>query len=452
MERVHRELALFLRSHGVRRDARMLVAVSGGGDSVALLHALLALGQRVAAGHVHHGLRGAAADADLAFVATLSHALGVPFVHARVDAATRDGRSPEARARTLRYAALEELRADGGFAHIATAHQREDQAETLLFRALRGTGIGGLASIRPSLDGGRVLRPLLALSRAELRDYLAARGLAHREDASNADLSIPRNRLRAEVLPVLESIQPGATAHLAALALRAAEADDSLREPLDSDFAAFAHGGDGGLWLDPVALAGLDSGRRRRAIVEIASRAGLRETLSVKHVERIDAFLARAEPGRKLSLPGGCVLLRDRVKFWLGPATGPHFPTPVCVELPRDGALEFPERGFRLSWHACEVPAPPSALLRLPARPDERLIARSPLSDDRVFARGRERPLKEVFASARWGRDTQARALIIERGGEIVWIPGLLRRATKEIDAHRFELRAERLPSPSQNC
>src|SRR5215510_11736256 len=173
---VHRELGRFLRAHGVARTSPVLVAVSGGADSIALLHALLALGQRVGAAHVHHGLRGAEADRDEAFVAGECRALGVPFRAARVDARQRDGDSPEARARRLRYRALESLRAAGGFAHLATAHQKDDQAETVLLRALRGTGPAGLAAIRPALDGRRVLRPLLELRRAELAAYLAERG------------------------------------------------------------------------------------------------------------------------------------------------------------------------------------------------------------------------------------------------------------------------------------
>ena len=167
---------------------------------------------------MHHGLRGAEADGDLAFVARLTRALGVPFSSARVDAAARDGRSPEARARALRYAALEQLRVRRGCAHIATAHHRDDQAETVLLRAVRGTGIAGLASIRPSLDAGRVLRPLLGLRRAELRDYLARARSRVPRGREQRDLRVPRNRLRAEVLPALESIHPGASARLAALA------------------------------------------------------------------------------------------------------------------------------------------------------------------------------------------------------------------------------------------
>ena len=445
MDPVHREVARFLLAHGVRRDARVLVAVSGGADSVALLHALLALGQRAGVAHVHHGLRGAEADGDLAFVAALARALGVAFHGARVAAAVRDGSSPEARARALRYAELERFRSACGYAHLATAHQLEDQAETVLLRAMRGTGIGGLAAIRPSLDEGRVLRPLLSVRRAELRAYLAARGVPFREDASNADRAIPRNRLRAEVMPALESIHPGATARLAALARLAAEADSILQADLDGALACAVVEGDGGVWLEVEPLAQLDGARRRQALLGSARRAGLAE-LSLGHVERIEAFLLHAAPGTVLSLPRRFVVLRDRSRLWLGREPGPRFPVPVRVPVPRDGALEFPERGLRLSWHACFAPDPPSRLLRFPARPPEALIARSPAPTDLVFTRGRERRLKELFASARWSREAQARALVVERDGEVVWVPGLFRGEVRA-SSGSLELRAVRLPA-----
>jgi tRNA(Ile)-lysidine synthase len=429
-----------------------LVAVSGGADSVALLHALLGIGQRVEVAHVHHGLRGAEADTDLAFVATLSHALGVPFSSTRVDAARRDGRSPEARARALRYEALEQIRVRRDCAQIATAHHQDDQAETVLLRAVRGTGLAGLAAIRPSLDGGRVLRPLLGLRRAELRRYLAERGLAFREDASNRDRSIPRNRMRAEILPALESIQPGASARLAALARLAAQADGALVGELEPRLDAQLELADGGVWFDDDTLADLDDARRARALLAIASRAGLDSDLTQAHLERIEAFLRHATPGLALSLPHGFALHRARSRLWLGPAPGPQLPAPIRLQLPAEGELEFPERGLRLSWHACTAPDPPDRLLRLPARPLEALVARTPRADDRIFVRGRERRLKDLFASARWERVAQARALIVERGGEIVWVPGLARGEKGTDEACSHELRAVRLPSPPRSC
>lgn len=448
MDPIHVELARFLRAHAVRRDAAVLVAISGGADSVALLHALIGVGQRVAAAHVHHGLRGREADADLSFVADLSRSLGVPFAFAKVDAAARDGRSPEARARSLRYEALERMRAAGNHPHLATAHHLDDQAETVLLRAVRGTGIGGLAAIRPSLDGGRVLRPLLGTRRADLRRYLADRGLSFREDATNADPATPRNRLRLEILPALESMHPGASERLASLAALAAEQDAALIGALDGRLEQLSERGDGGLWLDAAKLAELEIGQRRRALLALAAREGLDAALSRAHVERIDAFVARAATGRQLSLPGGFKLLRDRDRLWLGPSIGPSPPAPLHVEVPLEGSLEFPERGLRLSWHPCTAPDPPRRLLRLPARPQLALIARSPSAGDRIFSRGRERSLKEAFAGARWSRQARARAVVVERNGEIVWVPGLFRSESARDGEGWRELRAVCLPSP----
>src|SRR5262249_17872524 len=163
---------------------------------------------------VHHGLRGAEADREVEFVAALARRLGVPFACAHVDARRRDGRSPQARAPAPRLAAPGPLRVSGGSRAVAPGPPTREPAQTAVLRAARGTGLAGLGAIRPALDGGRVLRPLLGLRRAQLRDYLERRGLESCTDSSNAALEIPRNRLRAQVLPALESLAPGAVAHL----------------------------------------------------------------------------------------------------------------------------------------------------------------------------------------------------------------------------------------------
>ena len=137
MSRARFEVSRFLREQGLGRERPLLVAVSAGADSMALLEVLVALGQRSGAAHVHHGLRGEAADADQVFVREAAGALGVPFLFERVDARRANGRSPEARARELRYAALERMRRRGGFSHVVTAHTLDDQAETVLLRAIR---------------------------------------------------------------------------------------------------------------------------------------------------------------------------------------------------------------------------------------------------------------------------------------------------------------------------
>src|SRR5665213_1142737 len=210
---------------------RLAVGVSGGADSVALLRALAdrssELGLVLHVAHLHHGLRGYAADADLAFVRDLASTLNLPFHEARVDtaveAAARSGKSAESieeAARRLRYAWFRQLMASGEVDAVATAHTLDDQAETALAKFLRGAWTEGLSAIHPVLhfSEGSILRPLLAVRRAEIETYLHALSQPWREDASNLDPAFTRNRIRHELLPVLEGWNPRLREHLANMA------------------------------------------------------------------------------------------------------------------------------------------------------------------------------------------------------------------------------------------
>jgi tRNA(Ile)-lysidine synthase len=324
VDEVHARISEFLRREGIPRSFPILVAVSGGADSVALLHALVAIGQRAAAAHVHHGLRGDEADADLESVAAHARALGVPFHAARVDAARRDGRSPEARARELRYAALGELRAELGYACVATAHTLDDQAETVLLRAIRGTGPAGLAAIAPRSGQGRVLRPVLELRREELRGYLRVRCVPWREDSTNRDPRVPRNRLRTRVLPELEAAHPGAARKLAELARAAREPEAWLEREAERSVGRAVREGGGGVWLEPAPLLELPEPLLYRVLSGLLARVGLADSVTRSHLERMARFLSEAGGGKRLSLPGARLLLRSGSRFWLGSEPGPE--------------------------------------------------------------------------------------------------------------------------------
>jgi tRNA(Ile)-lysidine synthase len=445
----------FLRRHVISRAAGVLAAVSGGADSVALLHALLSLGQRLGVAHVHHGLRGSEADRDLAFARELAAGLGVPFFSAQVDARRRrkgDGRSPEARARELRYGALEELRARHGFDHVATAHTLDDQAETLLLRALRGTTPAGLAGIRPRARDGRLLRPLLGVRRAELVEYLRARGHAWCEDSTNASPSIPRNRIRAELLPVLEAIAPGAAGKLAALAAQAHDLRLHLEAVIESELSGAVREGDGGLWLDRRALLGLPAFLQGQALAGLLARAGLEAGISRAQLARVSHFAASSRRGGRLSLPLGASLFCDGDALWLGAAPAPAEPGEFRAELRPPEGLEIPERGTRLVWRRSGGHgAVPDEVLRAGARSlcvsDEiaaSLVARSPLARDRIQLGARERALQELFGSARWSRRARARAVVVESRSRPIWVVGLA--CAPEFRGPRetgWELRAE---------
>jgi tRNA(Ile)-lysidine synthase len=213
---------------------RVCVAVSGGADSVALLLALAeanrekeALGVVLSAVHVHHGLRGAEADADEGFVLNLCEQLGVPLVMERVDVAARqesEREGMEEAARELRYQVFWELMKSGRVDAVATAHTLDDQAETVMMKLLRGAWTEGIGGVAPVIENkgqegrGRIVRPMLGVRREDVEAYLRNRGQAWREDTTNGDVSLTRNRLRLELVPLLRGFNPGIDLALARLA------------------------------------------------------------------------------------------------------------------------------------------------------------------------------------------------------------------------------------------
>ena len=222
-------------------DERLSVGLSGGCDSVVLLHLLagLGLGGRLQAVHVHHGLS-ANADFWAVFCAEYCQRLGVHFVLERVSVDSRSGSGIEAAARAARYEGFSRCACDV----LVLGHHRGDQAETLLFNLLRGAGVAGAAGIpveRRDRDL-RVLRPLLAVTREELEDYARANALAWVDDESNRDTGLTRNFLRHEVLPALVERFPAAERNLAQAAARFAEADGLLVELAAADWQSMAQG------------------------------------------------------------------------------------------------------------------------------------------------------------------------------------------------------------------
>ena len=222
-----------------------VVAVSGGADSVALLRALHAVqAGPLAVAHVNHRLRGADSDADEAFVRELCATLGVPCRVKSLDvAALAAGENLESTARRVRYEFFAEVAAEAGAKWVATGHTADDQAETVLHRLVRGTGLQGLRGVASERAGGvsppvietggltppaRLLRPLLTVTRADVLAYLAALGQPFREDASNADPRFTRNRIRHELLPLLKTFNPDVVSALAHLAEHAGEAHEVL--------------------------------------------------------------------------------------------------------------------------------------------------------------------------------------------------------------------------------
>jgi tRNA(Ile)-lysidine synthase len=255
------------------RGTRILLAVSGGPDSTALLHATVEFSQAfewsVAAAHVHHGWRGREADRDLAFVRESARRLGIPFLF-RAGNARRTARelrlSPEAGARELRYAALTEMAAEAGAARVATAHHADDRLETYLIARERRGGLSSLGGPRERREDGLV-RPFLEVSRTEIAAWLAARSVPWRRDATNGDLRLARNRIRRTLA--------AATPFERAGWLEEARRWSKLRDRIDREFAErIAPGlrrGPGSVIADAGAFERCEPELQRRAVEAAAA-------------------------------------------------------------------------------------------------------------------------------------------------------------------------------------
>jgi tRNA(Ile)-lysidine synthase len=279
------------------------VAVSGGPDSVSLLHALVELAPlwdvSLAVAHLNHQLRGGESDEDERFVADLAARLGLPFYRASADVAAADDNLEQA-GRVARRAFFAELPAD----RVALGHTRDDQAETVLFRLLRGSGLSGLAGIYPV--NVRYVRPLIDATRAEVVEFLRARGIQWREDSSNLDPRFARNRIRASLLPQLaRDWNPRIGETLAHLATLAQDEEAWWSTHLDGLSGNILVARSGGIELRASALAELPTAVSRRLIRRaIAQAKGDLRRLEYDHVERVLELAGQPEGDGRLRLPG----------------------------------------------------------------------------------------------------------------------------------------------------
>src|SRR5581483_925670 len=322
----------FIRQHDLMQSAtRVVCALSGGSDSVALAYVLDALHdagelQWVGVTHLNHQLR-ATSDRDEAFCRALADGLRRPILVAREDVAARaarDARSIETAAHDARYALFARARTHFAADLVALGHTRDDQAETFLLRLLRGAGPRGLAAMYPR--HGDVVRPLLDCARGELRDWLHARGVAFVEDETNADGTIPRNRIRRELLPQLAAFNPNI---VDVLAREAALARD-IWSWLESELDRFGED------LDVARLSAAPPALRRLAVWRALNDRAAGHPVTAAHVDAALGLLAAGEgasidaPGLRVHRIGSRIVLNrrdetreDRANYWRFPLSIP---------------------------------------------------------------------------------------------------------------------------------
>lgn len=313
-----------------RPGERVLCALSGGLDSVCLLHLLKErCGGALCAAHFHHGLR-ASADRDEAFVRELCARWGIPLTVGRGDVGARareTGESPEEAGRALRYDFLERTARETGCSTIYTAHHADDNAETVLWNLIRGTGLQGLTGI--PRRRGRICRPLLDVTRAELVEYAAAHDIPHVEDETNSDpAAASRNYLRLEVLPRLRELNPRAVEHIGETAAILQRENRALERLAEEGATSLVRREAGGYVLDLAGLKAHPQAVAERIVLRLMGQAaGHRQDFTARHVA---AVLALA-PGGCLSLPHDVTAERRGGRLVLAKALPPPAASSLAV-------------------------------------------------------------------------------------------------------------------------
>jgi tRNA(Ile)-lysidine synthase len=437
----------------IERDAlmpvgsRVLAAVSGGSDSVALLRLLLELAPGVGftvagVGHVNHGLRGTASEGDEAFCRALAGRLGLPIEVQRRDAAAlaRTRRtSIEAAAREARYEGLADMAVRLGADLIATGHTRDDQAETFLLRLLRGAGSSGLSGIRPRR--GSVVRPLLESRRQELRQYLKSMAQPYREDASNRDTAIPRNWVRHRLLPLLARRLNGDIVEVLARQAGVLRDESALLDQMAEEAARMVAAPRRGraIELRTRALLAFPPAVARRVVRETLIEMAGGRFLGAAHVEAVldlaagERSRAAADlPGVRVERIGPNVVLYSR-GLASGPAPGPFnyaMAVPGLLHLPECGcAIEARRRqrssGQRAASQVVSGDSDVAVIDAAAARGGLSVRSRRPGDWIRPLGlRGRKK-LQDVLVDRKVPRGERDRLpLVVDADGSVVWVAG----------------------------
>lgn len=419
-----REAALF------SERGTAILAVSGGPDSVALLflmHGIAAeLDLALAVGHVDHGIAADSGEVARA-VAELVAELGVPFYLRRLDLGPW---TSETRAREARYAALRAMQGEAGARYLVTAHHRDDQVETVLYRFLRGSGVAGLAGI-PRTGPGGLVRPLLPFSRRELEEWLKAHPVAARSpvsihrDPANLDLRHDRSWLRQHVMPVLTArFGDALRRRLAAVARHAQEDRDAwaavLRALPELGFRVER----GVAQVAQAPLAGYDKTLSQALLRALAREVGA--VLGHAQAERLRQFASAAASGRRLELGGG---LEAEIAFGtVRLAVRPAAPKPQAAALGRANTGMIEWGGWRFAWRR-EPAAPVGRGGRTTWVTLGELGVRPPEEHDRMTPLGGvgRRKVRRLLMEAKVPAAMRDRYPVVVRGDAVVWIPGVCR-------------------------
>jgi len=450
----------------LKREDRLVVAVSGGPDSVALLKVLTFLAAEfelsLVVAHLNHGLRGEEADREEGFVRGLCREMGLACVIGKVDVAAlkEPGKSLEELCREKRYAFLKQTTAAAGAVKIALGHHLHDQAETVLMHLLRGSGTGGLGGMLPVREG-MIIRPLLEVTREDILAYLEEAGLSFMTDSSNAEDCFLRNRIRKHLLPFLkEGYNPQVEANLAHTADILRLEDDYMGKEVESWLKSrglFLPGAEEQKLFLPEFLALHEALQRRILKVLLAGMVPPGKAVGYKHVEAAVTLTQGSYGSASVDLPG--VVLRREYEWLLftrrpvghaagGEATTLNYCHPVCIP----GRVEVREAALTINFLGLDNALPPFD--DVPAeevymdyealRPP--LVVRNFIPGDRIQPLGMTglKKLKSIFSDEKVPRARRGLWPLLADQESIIWIVGMRLSERVKVSAKtRLVLKAE---------
>ena len=413
-------------------DDRLIVGISGGADSTALLDLLAnlpAIPLRLVAAHLNHGLREAESDADEEFCRKLAEQYRIPFESRRVDVKTMAAAHSlnlEDAGRRARVAFFNELLVTWQATAIALAHHADDQAETVLMRLLRGSGLTGLSAMSYRNDRGYI-RPLLNITREELEVHLTGRGQVWREDATNQDRTFLRNRIRHELLPLLEQYNPAIRTTLAATAAILSGDNDLLDSQATQTAKHICHGATcsiSPLTTLPLAL-------QRRIIRLMLSRLhGNLEQFTHSHIDDVCRMATTHRPNATINLPQGVDVVKeyDQLVFKIRATPQPHHHE-IRIAAPGEYHLPYGDRLTIEPSHApprFTSPGETTAYFDLEKAPFPWHV-RNFLPGDRIQPLGMtgRKKLKDLFIDSKIPLHQRGRIPLIFSEGQLIWVCGL---------------------------
>lgn len=407
----------------------VICAVSGGADSVAMLFALYLLREKLGitleAAHFNHNLRGEESLRDETFVRELCARYEIPL-HVASGEIRPGKKGLEAAARDARYAFLESLPGK-----IATAHTADDNAETILMHLVRGTGLKGLGGIAP--QRGKLIRPMLGITRREVEDFLAEWHLPHVEDSTNETDAFLRNRLRHHVMPLLAAENPRIAENLSQMALRLREDEACLSQ--QSSYETLP---------EVETLRILPSAVRSRMLERFLKENGVREPEDV-HIAQVEALVFSESPSASAAFPGGVTLSRQYGHLTANP-TGEAF-TPVTLTCP--GSAEA--AGIRITCEPAGELAQSENLLTV--CPSGKISIRPRQTGDKIRLSGGSKSLKKLFIDRKIPAADRGRIPVVcdETGILGVYSIGVnLDRAAQILPA--VTIRFERIQGETENA